>query len=64
MSALWQLGASELRARVASREVSPVEVTQAVLARVDALQPTLNAFITVCHESALAQAKAAEAAVM
>lgn len=64
MSALWQLGASELRARVASGEVSPVEVTQAVLARVEALQPKLNAFITVCHASALAQAKVAEAAVM
>jgi len=64
LSALWQLDATELRARVASREVSPVEVTQAVLARVDALQPKLNAFITVCHESALVQAKVAEAAVM
>jgi aspartyl-tRNA(Asn)/glutamyl-tRNA(Gln) amidotransferase subunit A len=44
------------------RSVSPVEVTEAVLARIDLLNPSLNAFITVTHELALEQARAAERA--
>ena len=40
---------------------SPVEATQAVLARIDALNPTLNAFVRVDHEAALAAARASEA---
>ncbi|SDD92722.1 aspartyl-tRNA(Asn)/glutamyl-tRNA(Gln) amidotransferase subunit A [Variovorax sp. CF079] len=58
------MSATEVRARVARRELSPVEITEAVLARADALQPRLNCFITICHDEALRAAKAAEAAVM
>jgi aspartyl-tRNA(Asn)/glutamyl-tRNA(Gln) amidotransferase subunit A len=43
-----------------TRKVSPVELTTASLARIDRLNPTLNAFITVMHEQALADARAAE----
>jgi len=49
--------ASELIAR---RALSPVELTQAHLARIRALEPQLNAFITVTEERALEQAQAAE----
>ncbi|HUN51344.1 MAG TPA: amidase, partial [Candidatus Sulfotelmatobacter sp.] len=56
--------ASALRERIGRREVSPVEVMQAVLSRVEALQPALNCFITVCAETALDDARAAEAKVM
>ena len=42
------------------RKVSPVEVTKLMLARVDQLNPKLNAYITVTAELALAQAKKAE----
>jgi len=52
--------ASELIRR---KEVSPVELTTACLARIDELNPTINAFITVIHESALAEARAAEAEI-
>jgi aspartyl-tRNA(Asn)/glutamyl-tRNA(Gln) amidotransferase subunit A len=42
------------------RKVSPVEVTKLMLARVEQLNPRLNAYITVTPELALAQAKKAE----
>src|SRR5215475_2798372 len=58
------LSATELRGRIASKGVSPVEVTRAVLARAEALQPELNCFITLCGEEAMAQARAAEQKVM
>jgi aspartyl-tRNA(Asn)/glutamyl-tRNA(Gln) amidotransferase subunit A len=45
------------------REVSPVELTQDCLARIEELNPALNAFITVTAVSALAQARQAEAEI-
>jgi hypothetical protein len=45
--------ASEL---VRQRKVSPVELTHACLAQIEKLNPTLNAFITVTAESAVAEA--------
>src|SRR5437660_5256040 len=56
--------AAELAALIARRAVSPVEVVDVVLDRIDKMQPTINAFITVCADEARAAAKAAEAAVM
>jgi amidase len=41
------------------RKVSPLEVMQAVLARIDAVNPTVNAYVTVARESALAEARRA-----
>ena len=58
------LSAAELRERIASKGVSPVEVTRAVLARAEALQGELNCFITLCGEEAMADARAAERKVM
>ena len=43
------------------RKLSPVDVTKLMLARIDQLNPKLNAYITVTHEQALAQAKKSEA---
>lgn len=56
--------ATELAAMVRTKQVSPVEVMAAVLERAEALDPKFNAFATPMYESARAQAKAAEAAVM
>jgi aspartyl-tRNA(Asn)/glutamyl-tRNA(Gln) amidotransferase subunit A len=56
--------AAELAALIARRAVSPVEVADLVLARIEETQPTINAFITICADEARAAAKAAEAAVM
>jgi aspartyl-tRNA(Asn)/glutamyl-tRNA(Gln) amidotransferase subunit A len=58
------LSATELRARIIRKEVSPVEITRAVLARAEELQPELNCFITICGDEAIAQAQAAERQVM
>lgn len=56
------MSAVELRERYRSRELSPVEVTTSLLDRIQQLNPSLNAFITVTDELALAQAREAEAA--
>jgi len=56
--------AVELAARIRRKELSPVELVDAVLARIEATQPVINAFITVTAETARTEAKAAEQAVM
>src|SRR5262245_59634535 len=48
---------------VQKKEVSPVELTEACLKRIERLNPLLNAFITVTAESALEEAKNAEAEI-
>jgi len=55
---------SELGQRLRRREVSPVEITQDCLSRIERLNPALNAFITVMAESALAEARRAEAEIL
>jgi amidase len=46
-----------------TRKASPLEVMQAVLARIDAVNPRVNAYVTVAREQALAAAKKATAAL-
>ena len=45
---------------LAKKKISPVELTKLYLARIERLNPKLNAFITVASESALAEAQSAE----
>src|SRR5258708_21604063 len=54
------LSTTELRRRIGRKEISPLEITHAVLARAERLQPELNCFISLCADSALAEAKNAE----
>jgi aspartyl-tRNA(Asn)/glutamyl-tRNA(Gln) amidotransferase subunit A len=54
---------AELGARYRKRDLSPVEVTQALLARIEKLDPILHAFVTLTAERALADARAAEEAL-
>ena len=56
--------AAELADLVAKKGISPVELVEDTLARIEASQPSLNAFITVCAEAARAAAREAEAVVM
>jgi aspartyl-tRNA(Asn)/glutamyl-tRNA(Gln) amidotransferase subunit A len=54
------LSATELVSLFRRRELSPVEATRAVLERIEAFQQTINAFILVDAEPALAAATASE----
>src|SRR5882757_6687816 len=58
LAALTLAGASEL---VRSKKVSPVELAEACLQRLERLNPGLNAFITVTADRALDEARVAEA---
>jgi aspartyl-tRNA(Asn)/glutamyl-tRNA(Gln) amidotransferase subunit A len=58
------LSAAALRQRISRKEVSPVDVTKAVLARAERLQPELNCFITLSSEQAAAQARESERRIM
>jgi Asp-tRNA(Asn)/Glu-tRNA(Gln) amidotransferase A subunit family amidase len=61
---LCYMPALELREAILAKEVSPVEVVDAVLARLERLNPMLNAYCTITAAAARAAAKEAEAAVM
>jgi len=60
--ATW-LSLTEAARLVRDKKVSPVDLTQTCLRRIERLNPKLNAFITVTAESAMAQAREAEAAI-
>src|ERR1035441_3744878 len=55
---------TEAAQQIRSRQLSPVELARACLARIERLNPTLNAFITITADLALEQARQAEAEVM
>jgi aspartyl-tRNA(Asn)/glutamyl-tRNA(Gln) amidotransferase subunit A len=57
-------GIAEAARLIATKKLSPVELTQACLRRIDAMDGTLNAFILATPERAMADAKAAEIAIM
>lgn len=57
---LHRLSATELRARLRAREVSAVEVAQTALARIEELDPRLNAFTSVSADLALDMARHAQ----
>lgn len=61
---LVRLPASEQASLLRARSISPVELTRAYLARIDALNPRVNAFITVTAERAEQDARQAEQAIM
>lgn len=54
----------ELGALIKAKKLSPVEVTEAFLARSEALNPKVNAYITITREHAVAAAQAAEKEIM
>ena len=58
----WTL--ATLAAAICAKEISPVDITRAYLDRVDELNGTLNAFITVLHKEALSEARNAEREIL
>src|SRR6201996_7715649 len=61
MTDIIKLTAAETAARIASGELTAVEVTEAHLARIDAVDEKVHAFLHVDREGALAQARAVDA---
>jgi aspartyl-tRNA(Asn)/glutamyl-tRNA(Gln) amidotransferase subunit A len=59
---IWR-SAVDLAALIRTKQVSPVELTEAVLARIEALNPRLNAFCLVAADHARRDAREAEIAV-
>jgi Asp-tRNA(Asn)/Glu-tRNA(Gln) amidotransferase A subunit family amidase len=59
----WR-SALELAAAIRAKQISPVEICEATLARIDALNPRLNAFCLVAADLALRDAREAEIAVV
>jgi amidase len=62
-SEFTRLSAAELARLIRTRKAGPVEVVQAHLAAIEAINPAVNAFVTVATEHALAWAQEAERAV-
>ena len=60
MDDLALLSIQDASALLRTREVSPVDLAKACLDRIQALNPSLNAFITVTADAALAEARRAE----
>ena len=60
---LWR-SALDLAAAIRAKQVSPVEIAEAILARIEALNPRLNAFCLVTRDIALRDAREAEIAVV
>jgi aspartyl-tRNA(Asn)/glutamyl-tRNA(Gln) amidotransferase subunit A len=59
----WR-SALELAAAIRAKQVSPVEIAEATLARIEALNPRLNAFCLIASDVALRDAREAEIAVL
>jgi aspartyl-tRNA(Asn)/glutamyl-tRNA(Gln) amidotransferase subunit A len=57
---LHDLSLAQAAAELRARRLSPVELTEAVLKRIDAVEPKVHAFITLTRDQALAAAREAE----
>ena len=57
MKELYKLSATETVALLRKREVSPLELVEASIARIEATDPKLNAMVTRCYERAREHAR-------
>ena len=64
MTELCDLDAVEMRQLIGKKEISPVELTESCITRIEAVDGAVNAMITRCFERALNEAKTAEQSVM
>ena len=53
------MSASEIAVGIRRRQISPVEVMDATIARIERRNPTLNAFVYICFDDARRSAKKA-----
>ena len=63
MTKACDLTPTDARPRIATRELSPVELLESCIARIEAVNPAVNAVITTCFDRARDEARAAERAV-
>jgi aspartyl-tRNA(Asn)/glutamyl-tRNA(Gln) amidotransferase subunit A len=63
MSQITDLSLSELKQSLNDRTLSSVEIASSFLDRIESLNPTLNAFITITRDEAMKSAKEADAAI-
>src|SRR5687768_7398545 len=63
-AALVETSAVELRRLIGERQLSPVELLEACIARIEALNPFVNAVTATCFDRARQEARAAEQAVL
>lgn len=64
MTELYYMTIEELAPLIKSKELSPVELTEAILKRIQEVDPIINSYITVAPDLALLDAKQAEAEIM
>ena len=64
MEDLWRLSAADIAALIRSKKVSAKEATSAALARLDAVNPSINAVVDHRPADVLAEAAAIDAAIM
>src|ERR1700676_1810537 len=64
MDSIYFAGITEVAGKIRARDISPREVIDAHLERIEKLQPQLNAFVHVDVDGARRQARAAEATVL
>ncbi|HSY31372.1 MAG TPA: amidase [Verrucomicrobiae bacterium] len=64
MDSIYFAGIAEVAGKIRAKEISPREIIDAHLARIEKLQPKLNAFVHVDAEGARRQGLAAEASVL
>src|SRR3954453_7419443 len=63
MEDLWRLSAQDIAALIKTKKVSAKEAATAALARLDAVNPKINAVVDHRPEDVLAQAAAVDAAI-
>ena len=63
MQDLWRLSAAEIASLIRSKKVSATEAATAALARLDAVNPKINAVVDHRPADVLAQASAIDAAI-
>ena len=63
MKSLYRKSAIELRNLIRSKDLSPVELIDATLRRIEAVNPSINAFVALRADEALEEAKALTEAI-
>ena len=59
MTEACELSAIEARKLIGEKRISPVELLDSCIRRIEAVNPAINAFVATCYERARTEAKAA-----